>query len=722
MKKILLALAFVLGLVTSGQAADRYISTSGNDTTGTGLIGAPYKTFTKVLSVAGCGDNVILRDGTYTKVNNGLPVITKVCTASTRIVMKAEHERLATIQSDGTTYATRVYNSDYVTLDGIIFKSMDNLSGGLFANVQVRSSNHTIIQNSIFSNNNRGFNDHLLEYYQATGTHDLIGNEFYYYHRHAVLAYYTTGVGGARSIKAQRNFFAPRGYADIPGGYASATTNDGENAFAAYPASDVIFENNVCVGGLKCFAAEATNNADKNKVFGNIAKGMFDAFRIDSRGTCCATQMPKDNSFVHNVAIDSTSTGFYMRGAKNTVLSNNSAISTITGGTRRGFIADFPSPNVGDGVYSWFISNSLSIGHNSYGYLSQDQDTWSGTNVDSFNNSTPYSPATSTAWVSKFTTDPQMGTCLVYPPDGSNAKTNNWGATVLYRYDEAVLTLTKLWTDGTNEFPHGAIINGLNDGTTFPTSSPETIHTVLKVGSGGCSLPADYGESIPENDTPSNPSWSHQAVGTTGPITLTFTVPPVLDELVAFVLLRDGGTNAGQGTSLTSSCGSQSFLNKVRSRAPTSSTLHNVEAWTLHNPQAGSCTFTLATSGAYTQWALVIIENEGSGAYSAASTAANGLSASPATSVTTASGHLIFGATSGSSSATIVMGANQTFLRDAVTGSARLMVWSKAGANGGSQGVTQSLSAYWAAASVDFLSFTPVTPVTVPTGVTIIRR
>lgn len=724
MKKFLLASLLALcAFVSPAYATDRYISTSGSDTTGNGTIGSPYKTWSKVFSVAVCGDNVIARDGVYTKVNNGSPVLTKVCTTSTRLVVKAEHERLATLQGDGTTYPFRIYNSDYVNLEGFIIKNIDNAAGGLFANTQVRSSNHTIIKRNIFSNNNRYFNDHLVEYYQSSGEHDFIENELYYYHRHAVLMYYTNGVSGARSVKAQRNICAPRGYADIPGGYVSATTNDGENCFAAYPGSDHIIENNVCLGGLKCFAAEATANADRNKVKGNIAKGMFDAFRIDSRGTCCASQMPKDNLFEHNVSVDATSTGFYMRGAKNTQLVNNSAISTISGGTRRGFIADFPNPNVGDGVYSWYISNSLAVGHNSYGYLSQDQDDWTGTNVNSFNNSTPYAPASSASWVSKFTTNPGLGGCLVYRPDGSAAKTNNWGADVLYRYDEGVLTSTPLWDQTTKQFPHGAIITGVNNGAAFPTSSPETIHTIFKVDAVDCALPADYGGvEPPTGDSPTNPAWVHTATGTTGPIALTFTVPPVLDEAVALLALRDAAFSAGQGTSVTSSCGGQTFTNRVRSRSPASGTLHNVEAWTLQAPNAGSCTFTVATTGAFTQWILVIIENENSGVYTAASNAAVGQSTSPSTSVTTSSGHLQFGATSASSSALVTMGSNQTFLVDPVSGSMRLSVWSKAGANGGTHTMTQSLSAYWAAVALDYLAPSPTTPVTVPTGLTVIRR
>lgn len=50
--------------------ADIYVTTNGNDTTGTGLIGAPYATPIKALSVAAGGDNILVGAGTYA-LNSG---------------------------------------------------------------------------------------------------------------------------------------------------------------------------------------------------------------------------------------------------------------------------------------------------------------------------------------------------------------------------------------------------------------------------------------------------------------------------------------------------------------------------------------------------------------------------------------------------------------------------------------------------------------------------
>lgn len=49
----------------AAQAAVRYISPTGNDSTGDGSTGTPYKTLTKLKAVGACGDTWILKDGVY---------------------------------------------------------------------------------------------------------------------------------------------------------------------------------------------------------------------------------------------------------------------------------------------------------------------------------------------------------------------------------------------------------------------------------------------------------------------------------------------------------------------------------------------------------------------------------------------------------------------------------------------------------------------------------
>ncbi len=66
-------------------AADLYVAPSGDDNTGTGTLGAPFRTIQKAANLAVAGDNVIIRAGTYretvTPANSG--------TAAARITYKA---------------------------------------------------------------------------------------------------------------------------------------------------------------------------------------------------------------------------------------------------------------------------------------------------------------------------------------------------------------------------------------------------------------------------------------------------------------------------------------------------------------------------------------------------------------------------------------------------------------------------------------------------------
>ena len=71
-QKTILAKIISLVLVVTGlaftwtaNATNRYVATTGNDTTGNGTIGNPYKTITKGFSVAVAGDTIQVRGGTY---------------------------------------------------------------------------------------------------------------------------------------------------------------------------------------------------------------------------------------------------------------------------------------------------------------------------------------------------------------------------------------------------------------------------------------------------------------------------------------------------------------------------------------------------------------------------------------------------------------------------------------------------------------------------------
>ena len=75
---------------------------------------------------------------------------------------------------------------------------------------------------------------------------------------------------------------------------------------------------------------------------------------------------------------------------------------------------------------------------------------------------------------------------------GAGAGGADIGANVLYRYQNGTLTNQPLWDPVTGEFPHGAIVAGVND---IAGSSLFDVHKRLNVNTNGCPFPAGYASS-----------------------------------------------------------------------------------------------------------------------------------------------------------------------------------------------------------------------------------
>jgi hypothetical protein len=90
-----------------------------------------------------------------------------------------------------------------------------------------------------------------------------------------------------------------------------------------------------------------------------------------------------------------------------------------------------------------------------------------------------------------------MGPCIAWVPDGSPLKKGgsdgrDIGATILYRYVNGTLTSQPLWDPATGEFPHGALVTGVND---VPGHSLFDVHRRLNINTNGCYFPAGYGSN-----------------------------------------------------------------------------------------------------------------------------------------------------------------------------------------------------------------------------------
>jgi hypothetical protein len=123
--------------------ADIYVDpTSGDDTTGDGSTGTPYKTINKADQTATSGDTIVIKDGTHTLSANQLN------TVDTSTTIRSENNDASTCIIDGT--ATLYYNSILVTggvictIQNITFKNMK--VPNVYGVIEVSSATATILK------------------------------------------------------------------------------------------------------------------------------------------------------------------------------------------------------------------------------------------------------------------------------------------------------------------------------------------------------------------------------------------------------------------------------------------------------------------------------------------------------------------------------------------------------------------------------------------------
>lgn len=115
-----------------------YVATTGNDTTGTGSSGAPYLTIGKAISVMAAGDQVIVKNGTYTGTSNWISTnqvaipngsagaYTRI-RAENRFGVRIVQSSSPAIYSDAPI---KLGSKQYVWVDGFIVESTFTASTG----------------------------------------------------------------------------------------------------------------------------------------------------------------------------------------------------------------------------------------------------------------------------------------------------------------------------------------------------------------------------------------------------------------------------------------------------------------------------------------------------------------------------------------------------------------------------------------------------------------
>ena len=449
---------------------------------------APGDSWSAKLAQLQPGDTLLLQDGTYGPVTIDCDANASDGTAAAPITLRAEHERQAFIAGDGNRDATlSLVRCDYWIIEGLHVEAgdADNQSVLGYA-LRLAGSSNNILRRNLLARNNRYLNSHLLGLEYDSNSNLVEENEFYMFHRHAVLAYNTI----RNTIR--RNYSNSRGYPDLPGGYPSGESGRGDSGIAIYPGSNNILENNISENTSDGFTVDSayweSHETNNNGFFGNMALNCTDGWYADARNNTLKG-MPQNTVLRDNVAVRA-GIGFRLAATKNTRCSNCSAI-----GGGYGFYANVEAPELtGDGAPSVYFENALAVSNANDGFLITQQSDWLINYGNASDNGTNYSPNDAHV-TNSASLDPRLGACKVWIPDGSPMKGAgkdgaDIGANILYRYENGVLTTQPLWDLVSGKFPCGAIVPGLND---IAGSSCFDVHQRLNVNTNGCSFPQGYG-------------------------------------------------------------------------------------------------------------------------------------------------------------------------------------------------------------------------------------
>jgi hypothetical protein len=498
---VMLAGLVLLGFSTT-HATTYYLSPSGSDARAGTSPSAPWRTFRHAIPQLDPGDTLMLMDGTYRGSNSGYPHIN--CdgsanhgTASNPITLKAQHERRAFLQGDGSAAPFLIQNCSYWNIQGLRAENGDfsGRSGGTV--FTVRASDHIALRRNLGAKNNRYMNSDIF-LVRSSRYILLEENEAYSFHRHGI------SVSQSALITLRRNYVNSRGYADIPGGrpsHSGAQTR-GDEGITFYSGDDSIAENNIDEEN-EMFAT----HGQRNLFVGNVTLGSLWGFFVGHH--CCNSESVRDHRLINNASISSGGPNYLEQSAVNTLVDQH----TSYGSQDSHGAAGTNKRSSQNGAYPWTvfpsttIRNSLFVNNRATGLRILHAEDYAFRVLDHLNafgnRAGNYSLGTETR-TNSTSIDPQLGACRVFLPDRSPMKGagkggTDIGANILYVYENGELTDSPLWRPGSGHFPCGARVPGVND---RPGRSCFDVHQRLNVHTNGCALPAGYAGAWPPRPGP----------------------------------------------------------------------------------------------------------------------------------------------------------------------------------------------------------------------------
>ena len=344
MKRLLIALILIISLASLSESAIYYVSPTGNDGND-GSINLPWATFGRATNALLAGDTLLLQDGTYTGQSLAICMAGVGCSASNgaaypgkriqgqpglNITIAAQNPGRAIIDRQWADMAL-VMNSQYITIDGIIFKNGFQYQGGAVANsyiAWIEGTNITVRRSGFTNSQGCSVSGQCI----------------------ADLLVKCDANSSAQYCLLEDSYLdGYRGFVDLQGcSYLTARRNvlRGSGAgFDAYYANHNIIENNISVISPATGIATVWNNitktasssrSDYNTFIGNISfgnggagvathyAGFGVASNADNNGNYWDSEF--GNSFTNNVAINTRWFGGRFDDDYQLTVSNNTVV------------------------------------------------------------------------------------------------------------------------------------------------------------------------------------------------------------------------------------------------------------------------------------------------------------------------------------------------------------------------------------------------------------
>jgi hypothetical protein len=503
----------VLALITAGchvesgdvlvrGSSTLYLSPVGSDDN-PGTQALPWQHFERALPALGPGFTLVLEDGLYDGTTTGY--LRAFCSATTikngtpdaPITVRALNERKAHLKGDGSGAPIELSACSNWILSGLYAEGTDftgemgDEPGSVV--VLTNACNHVLLTRMVAAHPNRTVS--ASAYVVAHAAPGVVIEES------EALDFHTYGFHAYDSMQPifRRDYAHSRDTMDLPGVRPSLSPTNGDGGFLLTKSLGGIVENCVAEHVYDGFTIAASSFDAGGKVqphddqlLGDVANDVTHAgFVLESRCNNVKAPCNQGDQIVSNAVVkDDVSRGGALGVSVEGGVTLAIESTSIFDATDTGVAFALSMENLGLASSATARGTLVTAPGAAFGFHATGQVSWAFSRCNAYGPGMTFAPRDGHV-MNGTETDPQLGACLVSVPAGSPFAPVPGGpaigATLAFRYENGVLTATKLWDQATGAFPCGATIVGESDD---PTISCAGVSTRLHVGAdAGCAIP-----------------------------------------------------------------------------------------------------------------------------------------------------------------------------------------------------------------------------------------